>query len=125
MRLAPVAPLMALLALPVLAQDLPDERSGYWTGTGIQSDGQNWEMVLTLYPDGALVDYPGLACAGYWRFAELGETAFSATEHLAAGFDLCEDDLTVRASFDAKGVLTVTWSYDTLVPGASAWLVRD
>lgn len=117
--------LAALIALPAAAQVLPVDQTGYWTGLGIQPDGQNWDVVLTLYPDGAVVDYPGLSCAGYWHFTEIGAHSLRASEHLAAGFDICEDALAVLAVADAKGTLTITWSYASGAPAASAWLLRD
>ena len=115
----------ALVALPAAAQVMPVDQTGYWTGVGIQPDGQNWDMILTLYPDGALVDYPGLFCAGYWQFGETGSSSLRATEHLAAGFDICEDNLAVLAIADRKGTLTITWSYADGAAAASAWLLRD
>lgn len=124
MRLLPLL-CLALAPLPASAQILPDDHAVLWTGAGIQPDGQAWLMQLTLLPDGALVLYPEIPCAGYWMLTDTGPTHLAATEHLAAGFDLCVDGLSLVAQTDSKGTMTVTWTNPDGSPSASATLHRD
>lgn len=124
MRLLPLLSLV-LSPLPALAQILPDAGAVLWSGSGTQPDGQTWLMQLTLLPDGALVLYPDVPCAGAWRLTDTGPTHLAATEHLAAGFDLCVDGLSLVAQTDSKGTMTVTWTNPDGTPSATATLQRD
>jgi hypothetical protein len=116
---------LAFAPLPAVAQVLPVDHAGTWSGEGVQPEGDRWAMHLTLMPDGAVVVYPDIPCAAVWTYAEAGPAFLVATEHLAAGFELCVDDLPLRAQLDSKGTLTVTWTNPDGSHSATATLTRD
>jgi len=117
--------LLALSPLSAPAQTLSIDHAGLWRGEGVQPDGQSWEIVVTLRADGAIVDYPGIPCSAYWRFSEVTDQTLRATEHLAAGFGLCDDGLPLTVTLDAKGTMNVTWTYLDATFAASARLTRQ
>lgn len=125
MRLTCLALGTLLLAAPAAAQSLAQDHAGRWNGGGVQPDGSTWAMALSLYADGAVVEYPDIPCAAYWAFSGFERRALNATEHLVAGFDACVDGLPLRATVDAKGTMTVSWSNPDGTYNASAWLHRS
>lgn len=116
---------LAFTPAPLLAQNLAIDHSGVWLGQGVQPDGQSWEIMLTLRADGAIVDYPSVPCSAFWSFSEVTSQSLRATEHLAAGFDACEDGLSLTVMVDAKGSMTVTWTYPDATSAATARLTRQ
>lgn len=119
-----LALVLCLAATPAPGQSLSADMAGDWVGTGDQPGSGSWEVVLHLHADGAVVDYPSLGCAAWWRFTAIEARRVSAVEHLAAGFDRCADGLPLRIVDDRKGGLIVTWTEADGRPNAIASLAR-
>jgi hypothetical protein len=74
---------------------------GRWSGTGYQSSGSSWEMVLDIArtDEGpcAIVDYPDVGCAGYWTCVGRSDgNGLEAVEHITTGKKRCVDRVEVR-----------------------------
>lgn len=75
---------------------VPGSMAGRWIGTGVQSDGQRWQLVVTFKSTVtgvcATAEYPGVGCSAEWTCYGLEEGGhIRATERLTRGKDKCID----------------------------------
>ncbi len=63
--------------------------SGVWHGVGIQTDGSDWSMELTLGPTLGVVRYPSLRCGGRWQFLNETANSLSGVEIIDYGLENC------------------------------------
>ncbi len=110
-----------LVVLPAFAKD----NFTKWHGVGIQIDGQDWSMEISLGEEKSTVDYPTTDCGGEWRHIRKSKTKLVAVEILSYGIDLCLDaglinlvpvgeDRLLYQWFDSAGKIAAT---AILVPG--------
>lgn len=116
--------ILSLLATPALGQSLAETMTQTWLGEGEQPGFPNFQVILHLHDDGAVIDYPDLNCAGWWAYTAVDASSITGIEHLAAGFDRCEDLLTVRVEGDGALGMIVTWIDDKGAVVASARMSR-
>jgi len=101
---------LLVFAVPAYAGDnLSSVFAGDWRGVGIQSDGSDWLIQLSLEPGGAAVDYPEFPCGGRWESAEETSSHFAATEQLEYGQKICIDNSPVRLSRLSASQLLAVW----------------
>jgi len=62
---------------------------GLWHGIGIQSDGANWSVELTIHPTHATVSYPSLNCGGIFRYSHEESKGLSGIETIEYGLETC------------------------------------
>ena len=75
---------------------VPSSLAGRYTGTGVQSDGQRWQLTVTVKSTTtglcATAEYPGVGCSSEWICHGVQEGGqISATERLTRGKDKCID----------------------------------
>lgn len=119
MRLAPhalsgsrcLALILALLPLPALAE-MPDwwREGAVWAGDGIQGDGPEWSVEITLDDDRALISYPSIPCAGTLDILSIGPQTLILRETITTGTALCVTGGTVVLQVEAGGSLLFDWS---------------
>ena len=63
--------------------------NGIWRGVGIQTDGSNWGMEVTLGPTLGVVRYPSLRCGGRWRYGNETASSLSGVEAIDYGLENC------------------------------------
>lgn len=121
MKMAPMSTDPAPLASPV-ASSSADASSplspsaeplvGRWVGTGIQNDGQMWDIQVDIVSDRgvcAKARYPSVPCAADWVCTEARGGILTAVEHLTAGQNRCIDGGTL--TFTLKGELDAEWAW--------------
>lgn len=103
--------ILALFPLPVLAE-LPSwwRVGAVWAGDGVQDDGQEWSLEITLEADGAVITYPSIPCSG--RLDILGSDGRSITlrETITHGKFVCITGGTVVLRGEAGGSLLFDWA---------------
>jgi len=98
------------LSVPALAGEALSTRlAGDWQGVGVQADGQDWRMELTLLPVGATVNYPDEPCGGSWAFSSVKSGEVTGTEVISYGRDVCIDNSTVVLTDYDRGQLLILW----------------
>jgi hypothetical protein len=81
---------------------------GNWKGTGEQSNGSSWDMVLqvTSHTPGrcATIRYPSSGCSGYWEcISAFDGVQLDAIEHITKGRDRCVNEVDVQLVVDDGG----------------------
>jgi len=85
-------PLIFALLLAATAQAAPlftSRYAGNWRGVGIQSDGSDWDMQVTLGPTLGTVRYPRLQCGGRWQYSDVAPDSLSGVETIDYGLENC------------------------------------
>ncbi len=98
-----------IIALPVDDEPLPQSREGVWQGAGVQIDGQDWPMTVTIMPDRSLVDYPSLGCGGHWDYLNFDAFQITAVERITYGVDQCLDGGLIQVSVYDEHSLYYQW----------------
>jgi hypothetical protein len=62
---------------------------GTWYGVGLQSDGSNWDMLVTLGRSRGRVSYNSLNCGGWWAYQSEQANALTAVESIRYGLESC------------------------------------
>jgi hypothetical protein len=107
--------------LPVAVEPPPeraeDARSfvGRWEGTGTQSDGDSWPMLVEITALGpgvcATVDYPSIPCRGQWLCTGARPGVLEARERLLPdSVTRCVDGGTMKLRLGTDGALDWTWA---------------
>jgi len=68
---------------------LTTTHSGIWRGVGIQTDGSDWDMEVTIAPTLGVVHYPSLNCGGRWQYLEETADSLSGIETIDYGLENC------------------------------------
>jgi hypothetical protein len=81
---------------------------GQWKGTGEQSNGSSWDMVLdvTSHTPGqcATIRYPSSGCSGYWECtAAFDGVQLDAVEYITKGRDRCVNEVDVQLVVNEGG----------------------
>ena len=81
---------------------------GQWRGSGEQSDGASWDMVLHVSGDRpgrcATIVYPSSGCSGYWECTSTFDgVQLDAVEHITKGRDRCIDGVDVQLVVNEGG----------------------
>ncbi len=98
-----------LLALPATAQNFPQNREGVWHGVGVQIDGYDWAITVTIRPEQTSIDYPTLDCGGRWDYLKVTDDQIVAVERILYGIENCLDGGLVKVA-DNDGVsLIYNW----------------
>ncbi len=63
--------------------------SGNWHGVGIQTDGSDWDMQVTLGPTLGVVRYPRLKCGGRWQYQAVAAASLTGVETIDYGLETC------------------------------------
>lgn len=63
--------------------------AGEWQGVGLQSDGSDWSILVSLEPEQAIITYPSLDCGGNWQYVNISETGLAAIETIEYGLQNC------------------------------------
>jgi hypothetical protein len=106
-----LAVILALIPLPALA-DLPDwwRVGAVWAGDGVQSDGPEWSVEITLEPDGARISYPSIPCSGTLDILTTAGSQITLQETITKGAFLCITGGTVVLRVEAGGSLLFDWT---------------
>lgn len=113
--------LFLLLSLP--AQAGPDASIlGDWYGVGIQSDGGEWDMIVSIEPDKAIIAYPLLECGGFWAYSDSSANHLSGVEYIVHGLEFCINQGIVRVQRYGNGQLLFYWCDSALEVSATAVL---
>jgi len=89
---------------------------GVWEGTGTQSNGDSWPMVVQITSlaigECATVRYPSLSCSGEWLCTETSDgAALRGQEHILEGRSICLDGNVVM-SLTVNDDLSWHWEGD-------------
>jgi hypothetical protein len=120
-----LAPLLATAWQGAFAAELKPllADSGLWQGVGVQLGGENWAMQVQLGPEVSMIDYPGLACSGEWKYIRQTPEALTAIEDITNGDDVCVTGGVVRLEALAEDMLAYTWLDAAGKPAAVAVLI--
>jgi len=99
--------------------------AGNWRGVGVQSDGSDWDMRLTLGPTLGVVSYPNLRCGGRWQYGAVTPDSLSGTETIDYGLENCIETGQVYVEIYGKNQLFFMWCGAEDGVGAVAVLERD
>ena len=104
----------------------PATIAGRWAGTGVQSDGQRWQLIVTFKATVqgicAIAEYPGVGCTAEWTCHGIEEGGqVSATERLTRGKDKCIDGGEMLMDFQGS---ELEWSWRKDGQSADATLRR-
>jgi len=96
---------------------------GRWLGTGIQSDGQMWDIQVDIVGEHgvcAKAKYPSVPCTADWLCTEARGGILTAVEHLTSGQNRCIDGgsltFTLKGDFEAEWAWSKdgTWAHASL-----------
>jgi len=71
--------------------DFYNRNSGAWRGVGVQDDGRNWAIELSVSSLLITVAYPSIPCGGVWVKHSSNRDRLLASEQIKTGLDLCID----------------------------------
>ncbi len=91
---------------------------GTWYGVGVQSDGSNWDMLVSLGHSRGQVSYNSLNCGGWWAYQSEETDALTATESIRYGLETCVETGDVKLF--TYGPDTVLYIWCGAEEGASA-----
>ncbi|MEE9453641.1 MAG: hypothetical protein V3V13_04580 [Paracoccaceae bacterium] len=117
--------LILTFATPAFAQEnLANIHAGLWHGVGVQIDGPDWEMQLTLGDGATMVAYPTLDCGGEWQDIKVDATQILAVERITYGMEDCLDGGLIRLQEYGEGMLIYHWFDNSGKALAAAVLLR-
>ncbi len=99
--------------------------SGNWRGVGIQSDGSDWDMQLTLGPTLGVVRYPRLQCGGNWQYTAVETNSLSGVETIDFGLENCIETGMVYLQPYGENQMIYLWCGEEDGVSAVAVLARD
>jgi hypothetical protein len=106
-----LALILALLPFPALAEMPTWWRPGaIWAGEGVQSDGPEWSVEITLGTDGATILYPSIPCGGTLDVIASGPDEITLRETITENTFACIDGGTLRLRVEAGGSLLFDWN---------------
>ena len=83
---------------------------GYWEGTGLQIDKQQWEVQLTVLDIARpMIAYPSLGCSGYWSMEQPGKSKIHYKETITDGFLKCDNGVDAFIKKLCKNKIRVTY----------------
>lgn len=82
---------------------------GAWYGVGVQTDGSNWDMRVSLGYTRGQVSYTSLNCGGWWRYQSNEPEYLTAIESINYGVQSCVDTGDVRLVPYGKDTLLYMW----------------
>jgi hypothetical protein len=102
---------LALLPLPALAE-MPDwwRVGAVWAGDGVQDDGPEWSLEITLEKGGARISYPSIPCSGRLDLVSSDGGSATLRETITEGAFLCITGGTVVLRGEAGGSLLFDWN---------------
>ena len=119
--------LVLTLSIATLAQagpSVPIAFAGNWHGVGLQTDGSNWSIEVSVGPEQATVTYPTLNCGGNWQYQSMSEEGLSAIETIEYGRQACiETGNIFLMPFDHDKIIYL-WCSEELALVAFAILAR-
>lgn len=106
-----LALILALVPGPALAE-LPGwwRESAVWAGDGIQDNGPEWSLEITLEKAGALISYPSIPCSGRLDILDSNSASITFRETITEGTLVCITGGTVVLRGEAGGSLLFDWS---------------
>ncbi len=116
------------LLLAATAQAAPLFTSAYagnWRGVGLQSDGSDWDMQVTLGPTLGMVRYPNLNCGGQWHYSDVASGSLSGIETIDYGLENCIETGQVYLEPFAENRIFFMWCGAGEGVSAVAVLERD
>lgn len=106
MRSLAVLTALAFGSAALAADKFTKANAGTWQGVGIQIDGQEWSMSLSIDPTASEVAYDGGKCGGTWTHIRVTDDRIVAVEKLTAGLDICLDGGLLQVErFDENSLL--------------------
>jgi len=91
---------------------------GTWYGVGVQSDGSNWDMLVSLGRSRGQVSYNSLNCGGWWAYQSEESGTLTATETIRYGLETCAETGDIKLF--SYGPDTVLYIWCGAEEGASA-----
>jgi len=83
---------------------------GYWGGTGLQVDKQQWEVDLVVFDvEKPLINYPGLGCSGHWELQQPGKNKLVYKENITEGILSCDQGVEVYVKKRGKNKIRITY----------------
>jgi len=116
------------LLLAATAQAAPlftSTHAGNWRGVGIQSDGSDWDMQVTLGPTLGTVRYPNLRCGGAWQYVDVRSGSLSGIETIDYGLENCVETGQVYLETFGENQIFFMWCGAEDGVSAVAVLERD
>lgn len=103
--------IFALLPLPALAE-MPDwwRVGAVWAGDGVQDNGPEWSLEITLEAEGARITYPSIPCSGQLDILSSDGDSITLRETITKGTIVCITGGTVVLQGEAGGSLLFDWS---------------
>lgn len=106
-----LALIIALLPLAAQAETPAWWREGaVWAGDGVQNDGQEWSLEITLGADSATISYPSIPCSGTLEILSTNAATITLRETITKGAFFCITGGTVALRGEAGGSLLFDWS---------------
>ncbi len=106
-----IVALILILLIPLQAYagaPFTSAMGGVWHGVGLQSNGAEWNVELTLGPTRGAVAYPSLQCGGVFRYRQVMAASLIAVETIEYGLETCYETGHVSlASYDETRILFV------------------
>ena len=95
---------------------LPSEFVGVWEGHGIQDNGSEWSILLTLIPGSndsivGTIAYPSLKCGGKLTLQSLTDNYIELFENLIFGTGGCVNRGTIELQTVSNRRLKYQWFY--------------
>lgn len=104
--------------------DFSSPYAGEWRGVGVQSDGPNWDMLVSIGDTQSVVTYPSLNCGGRWFHVEMDAEILRAEENIEYGLSNCINSGTVLLSKYKDGRVIFVWCGEDGAVSAMALLER-
>jgi hypothetical protein len=103
--------------------DPSDWLEGEWEGSGTNTDGSTWSVVLIRDFEGTAISYPKLNCTGVWEEKSIDDNTATFTEKIKSGS--CDDGTSIKVTRLTENQISVSWIVENSdVPVTSAALNR-
>ena len=99
--------------------------SAIWRGVGIQTDGSDWDMEVTLGPTLGVVRYPSLRCGGRWQYLDETADSLSGVETIDYGLENCIEAGQIYLQPHQNGQMIFMWCGEEAGVSALAVLTRS
>jgi hypothetical protein len=97
--------------MPALAEMPGWWREGaVWAGDGVQDDGQQWSVEITLGAEAAKVSYPSVPCGGTLQILSSTAETVTLRETITTGTLACITGGTLVLRVEAGGSLLYDWT---------------
>ena len=101
---------IALLICFIGCGAAPRWMQGTWQGTGLQIDGQQWQVSLDASNLAKVkISYPDLSCGGEWKIGRKSAESANMRERLTYGLDNCDQNVEVVVERPVNGNMKLTF----------------